>query len=39
LIDVGWTSVWLKCVTVVAASALYVWTLVAPAVFPDREFS
>ena len=38
LINVGWTSVWVKVVTQWVTVALYVWTLVAPLVLPDREF-
>ncbi|XP_054804504.1 uncharacterized protein LOC129307673 [Prosopis cineraria] len=39
LIDVGWTSVWVRICTEWATAALYVWTIVAPLVLPDREFS
>ncbi|KAH7666951.1 Serine incorporator/TMS membrane protein [Dioscorea alata] len=39
LIDVGWTSVWVRICTEWVTAALYVWTLVAPLVLPDREFS
>ncbi len=38
-IDVGWTSVWVKTLSGWAAAGLYCWTLLAPALFPDREFS
>jgi serine incorporator 1/3 len=38
-IDVGWTSVWVKTISSWAAAGLYCWTLLAPALFPDREFS
>jgi hypothetical protein len=38
-IDVGWTSVWVKTLSSWAAAGLYCWTLLAPALFPDREFS
>uniref|UniRef100_A0A2P2IJU9 Serine incorporator 3 n=2 Tax=Rhizophora mucronata TaxID=61149 RepID=A0A2P2IJU9_RHIMU len=38
LIDVGWTSVWVRICTEWVTAALYVWTLVAPLLFPDREF-
>lgn len=38
LIDVGWTSVWVRICTEWATAALYIWTLVAPLVLPDREF-
>ena len=33
-----WTSVWVKFSSVWVAGALYAWCLVAPALFPDREF-
>ncbi|KAK4266420.1 hypothetical protein QN277_027344 [Acacia crassicarpa] len=39
LIDVGWTSVWVRICSEWVTAALYVWTLVAPLLFPDREFS
>jgi hypothetical protein len=39
LIDVGWTSVWVKIVAQWATAGLYGWTLAAPIVFPDREFA
>ncbi|KAJ4954680.1 hypothetical protein NE237_011463 [Protea cynaroides] len=38
LIDVGWTSVWIRICTEWVTAALYVWNLVAPLIFPDREF-
>ncbi|CAI0559752.1 unnamed protein product [Linum tenue] len=38
LIDVGWTSVWVRIFTEWVTAGLYVWTLVAPLLFPDREF-
>uniref|UniRef100_A0A803MRZ4 Uncharacterized protein n=2 Tax=Chenopodium quinoa TaxID=63459 RepID=A0A803MRZ4_CHEQI len=38
LIDVGWSSVWVRIVTGWATAALYIWSLVAPVLFPDREF-
>ncbi|KAL6955481.1 hypothetical protein U1Q18_050157, partial [Sarracenia purpurea var. burkii] len=38
LIDVGWTSVWVRIGTEWVTAALYVWTLVAPLIIPDREF-
>jgi len=31
-------SVWMKFGTVLATQLLYIWTLVAPRLFPDREF-
>lgn len=39
LLDVGWASVWVKLVTMVATGALYLWTLVAPSILSDRDFS
>ncbi|KAH9605345.1 hypothetical protein KSS87_014283 [Heliosperma pusillum] len=38
LVDVGWPSVWVRIVTGWATAALYIWSLVAPILFPDREF-
>ncbi|XP_059632571.1 uncharacterized protein LOC132275174 [Cornus florida] len=38
LIDVGWTSVWVRICTEWVTAVLYVWSLVAPLLFPDREF-
>ncbi|WCJ23667.1 Serinc-domain containing serine and sphingolipid biosynthesis protein [Euphorbia peplus] len=38
LIDVGWTSVWVRICTEWVTVGLYVWTLVAPLLLPDREF-
>ncbi|TYH82296.1 hypothetical protein ES332_D02G050300v1 [Gossypium tomentosum] len=38
LVDVGWTSVWVRICTEWVTAALYVWTLVAPLIIPDREF-
>ena len=37
-VDVGWASVWVKMASLWVTSALYTWSLVAPAVLPDREF-
>ncbi|KAL2530466.1 Serinc-domain containing serine and sphingolipid biosynthesis protein [Forsythia ovata] len=37
-IDVGWTSVWVRICCEWVTAALYVWSLVAPLIFPDREF-
>ncbi|XP_015958674.1 uncharacterized protein LOC107482665 [Arachis duranensis] len=39
LIDVGWTSVWVRIGTEWATAGLYIWTLLAPFLFPDREFA
>ncbi|XP_057956826.1 uncharacterized protein LOC131150238 [Malania oleifera] len=38
LIDVGWTSVWVRICTEWVTAGLYVWTIIAPLIFPDREF-
>lgn len=38
MIDVGWTSVYVKTAAQWAAAALYMWTLVAPILLPDRQF-
>jgi len=35
-IDIGWASVWIKTTAEWVMSFLYAWTLVAPAMFPDR---
>lgn len=37
-IDVGWTSVWVRICTEWVTAGLYVWSLVAPLILPDREF-
>eukprot|EP00879_Flechtneria_rotunda_P003797 GHRR01004037.1.p1 GENE.GHRR01004037.1~~GHRR01004037.1.p1 ORF type:complete len:455 (+),score=144.85 GHRR01004037.1:317-1681(+) len=37
-LDVGWTSVWVKTAAEWVTALLYTWTLVAPALFPDRDF-
>ncbi|XP_072989889.1 uncharacterized protein [Typha latifolia] len=38
LIDVGWPSVWVRIGTGWATAVLYIWSLIAPILFPDREF-
>lgn len=38
LIDVGWASVYVKITTMFACAVLYVWSLIAPILFPDRVF-
>lgn len=38
LIDVGWTTVWVRMCTQWATAALYIWSLAAPLIMPDREF-
>ncbi|KAG0495350.1 hypothetical protein HPP92_000042 [Vanilla planifolia] len=37
-VNIGWTSVWIRISTQWATAALYLWTLVAPLLLPDREF-
>ncbi|EXB95837.1 putative serine incorporator [Morus notabilis] len=38
LIDIGWTTVWVRICTGWVTAALFVWSIVAPLFFPDREF-
>lgn len=38
-IDYGWFSVWVKMASSWFSAALYVWTLVAPAILRNRNFS
>lgn len=38
LIDVGWTSVWVRIGTEWVTAGLYMWSLIAPLILPDREF-
>ncbi|GAU21814.1 hypothetical protein TSUD_176600 [Trifolium subterraneum] len=38
LVDVGWPSVWVRIITCWATALLYLWSLVAPIMFPEREF-
>jgi hypothetical protein len=37
-LDVGWTSVWVKTGAEWVTGLLYTWTLLAPALLPDRDF-
>ncbi|KAL3695902.1 hypothetical protein R1sor_009978 [Riccia sorocarpa] len=39
IIDVGWSSVWVRIVTQWITAGLYMWSLLAPLVLPDRDFS
>ncbi|KAI4345558.1 hypothetical protein L6164_012667 [Bauhinia variegata] len=39
LIDVGWTSVWVRICSEWVTAGLYVWTLMAPLILPEREFA
>ena len=32
-------SYWIKLIISWGSSLLYIWTLIAPAIFPDRDFS
>ncbi|MBA0626983.1 hypothetical protein Godav_004546 [Gossypium davidsonii] len=38
LVDVGWPSVWIRILTAWVTAALYMWSLLAPILFPDRDF-
>ncbi|XXG58517.1 hypothetical protein AAC387_Pa04g0816 [Persea americana] len=38
LVDVGWPSVWVRIVTGWATAGLFIWSLIAPILFPEREF-
>ncbi|XP_021829377.1 probable serine incorporator [Prunus avium] len=38
LVDVGWPSVWVRIVTSWATAGLFIWSLLAPILFPEREF-
>ena len=38
LIDVGWSSVWVRIATQWVTAGLFIWSLIAPIIFPDREF-
>ena len=37
--DKGWISVWVKMASLWVCSALYTWTLIAPAILRNRDFS
>jgi len=37
-VDTGYVSVWVKIVSSWCAMALYLWTLLAPVCFPNRDF-
>ncbi|XP_058082095.1 uncharacterized protein LOC131230274 isoform X2 [Magnolia sinica] len=39
LIDVGWTTVWVRICTEWITAGLYVWSLIAPLILRDREFA
>jgi len=36
--QLSWASVWIQVASVICATLLYTWTLIAPALFPDRDF-
>jgi len=38
-VDTGYASVWVKIVSSWVTMALYIWTLVAPVVLPDRDWN
>jgi hypothetical protein len=37
-VDTGMAAVWVKMVSSWFCSLLYMWTLIAPAAFPDRDW-
>jgi hypothetical protein len=37
-IDQGWISTWVKMGSQWASAALYIWSVIAPAVLPNRDF-
>ena len=37
-VDVGWASVYVKYASLWVTGLLYTWSLVAPAVMPDRDW-
>lgn len=39
IIDVGWSSVWVRIITQWITACLYIWSLIAPMVLKDRDFS
>jgi hypothetical protein len=39
VVDVGWGSVVVKLIAVLFAAGLYTWSLIAPVVLEDRDFS
>jgi len=34
----SWVSFWVKIIALLATVLLYIWMMVAPKLFPDREF-
>jgi hypothetical protein len=37
-LDRGWVSVWIKMASKWVCEALYLWSVIAPAVMPNRDF-
>lgn len=37
-IDQGWISTWVKMASKWACELLYLWSVIAPAIFPNRDF-
>jgi len=37
-IDKGWISTWVKIVSLWITAGMYLWSLLAPIIFPDRDF-
>eukprot|EP00249_Psilotum_nudum_P007957 c20942_g1_i4 orf=486-1598(+) len=38
-IDVGWASVWVKVASEWISAGVYIWTMIAPFIFKNRDFS
>ncbi|MEW5304282.1 MAG: hypothetical protein WDW36_006903 [Sanguina aurantia] len=38
-LDKGWASTWVKMASKWLCELLYIWTVIAPALFPNRDFS
>lgn len=38
LVNVGWPSVWVRICTEWMTAGLFIWSLIAPLIFPEREF-
>ncbi|KAM7533834.1 hypothetical protein Aperf_G00000109611 [Anoplocephala perfoliata] len=39
LLSANYASFWIKAISSWACASIYIWTLVAPSLFPDRDFS
>eukprot|EP00210_Caulerpa_lentillifera_P001302 g1255.t1 len=38
-VGVSWTSMWVKMISQIFTAWIYIWTLIAPVLFPDRDFN